>query len=265
MLDTQAPIPIGSHDSWRRVDGYVIVCPTDHERSGGWALASQFLQTTNITLRTLLDFPADLRVSDGMLRALPAQLGIEDRAQLDRLVSLLRQVVGNTAGLGQETIEDAYGVISSIQRHIDVLAISEHTAEVASTDKRKKHAPLFLLNMFCVCKQLKSDSALYKALLFATRAALPPHLVASQLRVLERLSLPGPSLMSRLRLKLDCAYMMHMRQQWADWLHDGCVIYVGSDASPQGGRNYEMVVLRIVLQKFLPDMHCHIVFLNTMR
>ena len=123
----------------------------------------------------------------------------------------------------------------------------------------------FLLTMFCVCKQLRSDSKLYAALMFAIRAVLPERLVQSQLDALSRMALPQPWTLTRLRFTLDCAYMVYMRRKWEQWLATGCVVYMGVDASPQGGRNYEMLVMQVVLKTCLPMLHSFINCLDNWR
>ena len=69
---------------------------------------------------------------------------------------------------------------------------------------------------------------------------------------------PSQATISRVRARVDVAYMMHFRVTVDDMFdnHGGAAIYATADKSPQGGREYEQVVLFVVKRCVLEVLQC---------
>ena len=112
----------------------------------------------------------------------------------------------------------------------------------------------FLINCFWASGLMKSDSNMMELLGHCVRICLPVrlanfcHKLLSGDEVEERkLLLPSASTMSRVRGRLDVAFMLLFQ----DWLYEALLytslhLLVQVDASPQGGRDYEVIVLNII-------------------
>ena len=73
------------------------------------------------------------------------------------------------------------------------------------------------------------------------------------------MSIPSPTTMSRVRARVDASWMIIFRQLMArKFAAGGVAMYVVWDASPHGGRDYQMGVADIVSVKDLAQMHCDI-------
>jgi hypothetical protein len=102
----------------------------------------------------------------------------------------------------------------------------------------------FLVECVLLSGLLHVDGSLKQALQGAVRLCLPPHVanVVSQTLDNGSLQIPSGSTISRRRLMVDVAYMMH-RRALNDKFGRGAVRYIMVDSSPQGGRDYELVVV----------------------
>ena len=69
---------------------------------------------------------------------------------------------------------------------------------------------------------------------------------------------PSSATICRTRARVDAAYMLHVRAMIDEYVHDhvGAAIYAMADKSPQGGREYEQVVLDIVKRCMLGKLQC---------
>ena len=69
---------------------------------------------------------------------------------------------------------------------------------------------------------------------------------------------PSQATISRVRARVDVAYMMHFRATIDDMFdnHSSAAMYAMADKSPQGGREYEQVVLFIVKRCLLNVLQC---------
>ena len=68
--------------------------------------------------------------------------------------------------------------------------------------------------------------------------------------------LPSQSTLSRLRGRIDVAYMLVTRILIKTWLEGrGLVMYPVVDSSPQGGRDYELMVLYFTRRAVLARLH----------
>ena len=121
------------------------------------------------------------------------------------------------------------------------------------------------MHCFFACGYLTSD--LRKGSVWVLRACLPPDIAEHTVKLLTAedtpLRIPSPATLSRLRGRMDVAWMLVWRQELAQMLADsGLVMYPMVDSSPQAGRDYEMLVLSILRAAGLPRVHADIVALE---
>lgn len=89
-----------------------------------------------------------------------------------------------------------------------------------------------------MCNLLSAARTLREVLAMAVRMALPSSLAdpfATNIEDRSLYSLPSTSTISRWRLLLDAAFMLHRRRRFRE---HACIHVVQVDSSPQGGRDY---------------------------
>ena len=167
----------------------------------------------------------------------------------------------------QEMMDQAHEVASHMQQHVDEIGAMHHLGQ-AQHGRGRTFNIYLLLNCFWTCGFLRSDDALRNSVELACRLALPPSAAEALLaswRTQARL-VPSKSTMSRLRLKIDVAYMLLTRQRLQALMDDGGhIVYPMVDASPQGGSDYELMLLSMVRRKDLAQMQHDIATLEKMR
>ena len=97
---------------------------------------------------------------------------------------------------------------------------------------------------------LKSDHSLGQALMTAACLLLPKALAESWMEKLAQdpdLYLPSPAVLSQRRAALDMGFALFQQVQIRNALESGAFLYAMTDSSPQGGRDYEITVLDMIL------------------
>ena len=61
-----------------------------------------------------------------------------------------------------------------------------------------------------------------------------------------RKGFPSPSAMGKLRLRMDVSIIALMAFVLQQWLQQGTAVFVGADSSPQGGRDYLIIIVRAI-------------------
>jgi hypothetical protein len=64
----------------------------------------------------------------------------------------------------------------------------------------------------------------------------------------EKSAFPSASVISRFQLSLDVGYMLYMRDEFMKVVQTDGVIYMLSDSSPQGGRDWQLTEIYSVVQ-----------------
>ena len=150
-------------------------------------------------------------------------------------------------------LDSASSWIDRLRRSSDDLQLMSTSASGLSSGQRlpkgSAYGIIYMLNCFLLCSLLHQDSDLTEALVNASRILLPSNVAQ---RVVERLldrSLPTPSksCISKKRTTIDVAYMLLMREQIDKFVDENVCTYLQVDSSPQGGTDYELVVLHFVL------------------
>ena len=117
-----------------------------------------------------------------------------------------------------------------------------------------------LLQYFFLAGFLRNDSVIRPVLELAVQSALPPDVSASALKFIRGdegpgLRIPSASTISRIRFKVDVAWMLLFREQLKGMLDSGGVsIFAQTDATAQAGRQYQMIILNIVRHKDLDEL-----------
>ena len=130
--------------------------------------------------------------------------------------------------------------------------------------KNQAYGFIYLIRCFLLSQSLRSASQLKVALYNATVIVMPKQAASIMQAALDNdnSTVPSPSTISRARGRLDVAWMLVWRDRLKSWLSDGLVVYLGTDSSPQGGRDYQIVVLDFMLRKSLPEIHTHLLRLE---
>lgn len=128
------------------------------------------------------------------------------------------------------------------QREHDVDRVGNH---------RKCYHVRVLLETVLLCEHLKSDANLPSVILSVCRLVLPPQ-AAEHIQALinntneqRRLHTPSAATVSRARARVEAAYMFVCRNTL--FARPDCLrICIMVDSSPQGGRDYELLMMTIV-------------------
>ena len=130
-------------------------------------------------------------------------------------------------------------------------------SKCVDTGRNRSYDIYYLIRCFLLCDSLRSPHLLKRALYDASSLLLPKGAAKAVQYALDNdeLRLPASSTISRLRGRVDVAWMMVWRERIAKWLQDGLVIFPGTDSSPQGGRDYQVLVLDIACRANLPEIH----------
>lgn len=123
--------------------------------------------------------------------------------------------------------------------------------------RSKAYDAFYLIKCFLLCDVLSSASHLKKALYHASRILLPPRAASIVQEALDKpnAAVPSPSTISRLRGRIDVVWMMIWSARSTKWLQTGVVIYGATDSSPQGGRDYQILVMDYLPRDVLPQLH----------
>ena len=152
-------------------------------------------------------------------------------------------------GGGKEAGRLILDVMSTLQRRIDESTVQAYL-KTSGNLLRLRRDNETILNFFMFAQSLKNTAHIRKALQHAARCLLPGPQAEELITHIEdgkSLAAPHAAIISRRRLLVDIAWMLEQRRVMRACLDQGCVVFIGADASPQGGRNYEMVSLRCVL------------------
>eukprot|EP00972_Heterocapsa_arctica_P111591 16426936-Heterocapsa_arctica.AAC.1 len=122
---------------------------------------------------------------------------------------------------------------------------------------------LYLIRCFLLCQSLTSAAALKTAMCHAARLVMPSKAADIMEGALDNdnSTAPSPATVSRLRGRIDVSWMLIWRDRIQTWLdsNGGLAVYPGTDSSPQGGRDYQILVLDFIPRAAMPELHAHTV------
>ena len=165
-----------------------------------------------------------------------------------------------------QKLADAYEIAAKVQNRVDL------AREFLTAKSDFRESMYELIDMYMAVHHLKDCRRYRSTLVTGCRLLLPPadaDIMASIVgdKSKFKLAADNSSLISRLRFRLDFAYMQFMRRKFKHWLSPedgGAVIYAMVDASPQGGRDYEMLLVNVVRRADLRDLQSAISTLDAM-
>lgn len=166
----------------------------------------------------------------------------------------------------RERFQDLHDWASALQVLSDRLRLPDGRTQAESFGHR--YNIVTLVNAFWACGHLKADATLLEASCWILRTCLPPVVADSLVQRFQKEEsptiLPSKSLISKLRGRVDVAWMLTFRAELARMISDhGVCIFPFVDSSPQGGRDYEIVVLNVIDKGVLPKLHCCVAFLES--
>jgi hypothetical protein len=183
---------------------------------------------------------------------------------------LVRCVDISGAVVPHDVLQKLHAHVASLQSYADGVIEFKGTRMTVQA-VNNKYAVVTLIHSFCACGFLKNDDRFRDACGWMLRACLPKEIAEHMTRVLAskdgpKLRLPSGATLSRMRGRLDVAWMLTMRSILHTMMQDGgLVMYPMIDSSPQAGRDYEMMVLNIVAAKHLTSLHVDITKLEQRR
>ena len=165
---------------------------------------------------------------------------------------------------GMNSLSSLHDVMACVQAKTDELSCRD-VDDFALRCRSEKYSTLQLVHAFCLAQELKADSHLRTACLWALRLTLPPALAEEYIEKListSEIRLPSAATMSRTRGRVDAAWILTFRETVRELLAKGLVSYLTWDASPQGGKELEMFVWDFVAETCLPQMQIDISWLE---
>ena len=163
----------------------------------------------------------------------------------------------------QTTMDKLHDQLCCLQDHVDL----KNPNQSSLARRGKAYGVTTLINAFMAAHLLKNDSQLKTMCHWCARLVLPPMEADAVVKMLEEKkdAVPSASTIRRARNKIDVAFMLHMRDVIASYFRneegipqEGCAVYMMADKSPQGGREYEMVVLDFIARMRLKWLHLFI-------
>ena len=255
----QLPLPISllvALGAWNRF------CACDMKRSlyKGWMLGACPLLWQACQL-PCMRMP-ELEEVENLMHADTAAQFAED---LQEVYAKACDLVGDD--LGPEAASKMHKLAAALQNHVSGMRSSyRNHAEVLNAGKDAYNA-YYLLHCFLLCDLLRADSSLGEAVRYACQIALPKHVQDVVLLMLDDGNRPVPSAatVSRLRLKVDVAWMLLARKKMEDLLRDGLVVHCMVDSSPQGGHDYELLHVTFLAKHDLNHFHVEVCALEALK
>ena len=158
----------------------------------------------------------------------------------------------------QERVQNMHSGLSSLQFFCDEARV--HEFDMHAPSSKCSYSILTLINAFWACQYLKSDHKLRESCIWMLKLTLPKSVATHYCQKLqgspEPMRLPSASTITRTRGRIDVAWMIIFRKLLHFMLSNGGVsIYPMVDSSPQGNRNYEIVIFNLVRDTRLNAIH----------
>lgn len=185
----------------------------------------------------------------------------------------LQDIYSNIVGLLSQDVDGEtacvmHSMAASLQQHVAGMQVAySGDAAAVLASGREAYNIYYLLHCFLMCDLLKSDSSLEEAVRHACKIALPRSVQAMVLEMLDsnQRPMPSPATISRLRLKIDVAWMLLVRKQIHALLQHGVVLHCMVDSSPQGRHDYELLHVTLLDKQDLRQMHADICALQNLK
>jgi len=188
------------------------------------------------------------------------EVGEDFAAEVQQMAAVLERLDSQFDFARLHLYMTAYtGMLDEMRGHLTLFA--------SGKSRSRAYDVSYLTRCFFLCDALSNAAALKDVLINAARVLLPLKAAEILQRSLdgdERAPVPSASTISRLRGRIDMAWAMVWRSRIREWLCQGVdpVVYPGTDSSPQGGRDYQILVLDFVAGNDLASLHCDVVALE---
>ena len=256
----QLPLPISllvASGEWRRF----CLCDMGGSLYKGWVLGACPLLWSEGELPVLRMPKAEVA---NVVHADTAARFVED---LQQIYEKACDMIGSD--LGPEAAQRMLVIAASLQHHVAGMRVAYRNDAAVLSEGKETYNVYYLLHCFLLCDLLKADSSLAEAVRQACHIALPKHVKDVVLQLLDdgQRPVPSPATVSRLRLKVDVAWMLLQRRDFQQALSDGSgmVAHCMVDSSPQGGHDYELLHVTLVGKGVLAELHVEICKLERMK
>ena len=124
----------------------------------------------------------------------------------------------------------------------------------------RKYSVLDMLNCFRIAGLLHADEDLREVLGLACQVCLAPSLAAEAVAFIqgksgETMKVPSKAALSRCRGRVDVAWMLHTRKRLDSLIQNGLKVFVQTDATWQGGLEYQCTLAHFVAFDALLPLH----------
>lgn len=251
------PLPISKVMLDNENRGWSTLGLVETKKRRGWGLVSQHAKFDPVVQELLL-FPQPQGGNtglDGFKVNTFSSDGLVDLKNAHSLLTQCHNELGNNTCL-QDKIAS---VCHSMQSFFGQVALQD---AVLRRKGRQRFSGITMLHAFILSMTVRTSTSgppFITALKSAVGLAVPPTDRDAAQEYVESLAkcngIPSRSLLGKLRFRVEMTYMLTMEEEWEQYLSgEGCVIFLGLDSSPQGGRDYLMTVLRIVRKDALCDL-----------
>ena len=195
-----------------------------------------------------------------------AEFSIQDPDSAEKFLDEIKDVIYNLQ-LGQ--------AVDLERLHFYMTAFAGYTHELRGLIEFHRYGKrvqnqafglVYLIKCFLLSQSLRSASLLKTALHSAAAILLPKQASQIMQAALDTNSnsVPSASTISKARGRIDVSWMLLWRERIKAFLDEGAVVYLGTDSSPQGGRDYQIVVLDIVKKVDLAALHVSVMRLESL-
>ena len=157
----------------------------------------------------------------------------------------------------EEMAKQMLVIAASLERHVAGMRAAYGAESAVLRAGKDTYNVFYLLHCCLLCNLLRADKSLEEAVKHACRVVLPHHIQVVVLDMVDnkRRRMPSAATVSRLRLKVDVAWMLLSRRKLEAMMASGIVANCMVDSSPQGGHDYELMHLTVHCKTDLSQMH----------
>ena len=197
-------------------------------------------------------------VQPGALAEMPTMM---NHKFCESLAKSFRRLISHTE-LSADDLGDVCLYLNSLQIFTDEMR--EHSlSNKYGFQRGQGYAIQYLLESFFLSQLLTDSKHLGSVLQKSLRLVLPAKVADKMGSYISSTAvIPSQSTISRMRARVDTTWMFVWRDRFQEWLGDGLVVYLGTDSSPQAGRDYQIIMLDIIQKIAMPSMHVDITWLH---
>ena len=187
-----------------------------------------------------------------------AKFSIQDPDNAEEFLDEIKNVVMGLQQGEHVDLERLYFFLTAFAGYMNELRGMLDFHRHGKRSKNQAFGLTYLIKCFLLSQSLRSASQLKTALHSAAGIILPKQASQIMQAALDTNSnsVPSAAAISKARGRIDVSWMLVWRDRFKEMFDGaGAVIYLGTDSSPQGGRDYQIVVLDIVKKQDLAELH----------